>query len=43
VDDEEEDLKGRNMRFSLPWHVTQRRLVVSYRRFGTTYPSLLKG
>ena len=25
------------MRFSLFWDVTQRRLVVSYRRFGTTY------
>jgi len=31
------------MRSSLFWDVTQRRLVVSYQRFGTTYRSHLQG
>jgi len=30
------------MKFSLFWDVTQRRLVVYYRRFGTTYRSNLQ-
>ena len=32
-----------NFRSSLFWYVTQRRLVVSYRRFGKTYRSHLQG
>jgi hypothetical protein len=30
-------------RSALFWHITQRRLVILYRRFGTTYPSHLQG
>jgi len=32
----------RGVRASIFWNVTQRRLVVSYRRFGTTYCSHLQ-
>jgi len=31
------------MRYLLFWDVTHRRLVVSYRRFGTTYGSYVQG
>jgi hypothetical protein len=31
------------MRFSLFWDVAQRRLVINYRRFGTTKRSFLQG
>jgi hypothetical protein len=34
---------GGVMRSSPLWDLTQRRLVVIYRRFGTTYPSHLQG
>ena len=35
--------KSRNQGYSLFWDFTERRFVVSYRRFGTTYRSLLQG
>jgi hypothetical protein len=31
------------MSFSLLWYISQRWMVVSYRRFGTAHPSHIKG
>jgi hypothetical protein len=31
------------VRSAMLWDLTQRRMIVSYRSFGTTYPSLIQG